>query len=209
MGSFNSGNGSGHGYAAAPAPVRQVDHFPADTPESKRSGYGLPCAGCKTYYPANLAVCPVCRSSKRVSAIEPVPSINPAEQLPDPEQLEQERERFLAEFNAQVVHAPVPEESPIAEPGCCSRQQTHHLGSPEPPTVCQSCYDQLEERVDVLEAALHMSLEEAAQIVYDAVWADPSDPTKTYQNAAHALLVELRRRTATPQVFSPLQSPFN
>jgi hypothetical protein len=208
MGSFNSPHGSGYGYAAAPAPARRVDLFAEDSSESKRSGYGLPCARCKTYYPANLAVCPVCRSSERVSPIEPLASINPAEQLPDPEQLEQERERFLAEFNAQVVHAPVAEEAPLAGPGCCGRQETH-LGSPEPPTVCQSCYDQLEERVDVLEAALHMDLHEAAQIVYDAVWADPSDPTKTYQNAAHALLVELRRRSAIPQVFGQLPSPIN
>jgi hypothetical protein len=38
--------------------------------------------------------------------------------------------------------------------------------------------------VDVCEAALHIDLKEAAQIVYDAVWADPSDPSKTYINAA-------------------------
>ena len=71
--------------------------------------------------------------------------------------------------------------------------------------VCQGCYDHLQERVDVLEAALHMDLKEAAQIVYDAVWADPSDPTKTYENAAHALLAELRKRSGVAQVFGLLQ----
>ena len=30
--------------------------------------------------------------------------------------------------------------------------------------------------MDVFEAALHLELKEAAQIIYDAVWADPSDP---------------------------------
>ena len=38
-------------------------------------------------------------------------------------------------------------------------------------------------------------LKEAAQIVYDAVWSDPSDPRKTYQNAAQALLSELCERS--------------
>jgi hypothetical protein len=45
-----------------------------------------------------------------------------------------------------------------------------------------------------MEAALYMDLKEAAQIVYDAVWSDPSDPRKTYQNAAQALLTELCER---------------
>jgi hypothetical protein len=37
-------------------------------------------------------------------------------------------------------------------------------------------------------------VKEAAQIVYSAVWADTSDPSKTYLNAANALLSELRKR---------------
>ena len=54
--------------------------------------------------------------------------------------------------------------------------------------ICKACYDRLQERVDCIEAALHIDLKEAAQIIYDAVWADPSDPNKTYQNAANAML---------------------
>jgi len=46
-----------------------------------------------------------------------------------------------------------------------------------------------------MEAALHIDLKEAAQIVYEAVWSDPSDPSKTYQNAAKALLTELCERS--------------
>jgi hypothetical protein len=56
-----------------------------------------------------------------------------------------------------------------------------------------------------VEAALHIDLKEAAQIVYDAVWSDPSDSTKTYQNAAEALLAELRRRAGLSMVLSTLQ----
>jgi hypothetical protein len=41
--------------------------------------------------------------------------------------------------------------------------------------------------------------------VYDAVWADPSDPGKTYQNAASALLTELRKRAGITAVLGPFQ----
>jgi hypothetical protein len=56
-----------------------------------------------------------------------------------------------------------------------------------------------------MEAALHMDLKDASQIVYDAVWSDPSDPNKTYQNAAQALLMELRKRAGVKLVLGPLQ----
>jgi len=47
-----------------------------------------------------------------------------------------------------------------------------------------------------MEAALLIDLREAAQIVYEAVWADPSpaDRRRTYQSAAQALLNELCQR---------------
>ena len=61
----------------------------------------------------------------------------------------------------------------------------------------------------MLEAAMHMDLKEASQIIYDAVWADPSDPSKTYLNAAQALLAELRRRSGVTNVFGPLQPGMN
>src|SRR6202166_2273235 len=34
----------------------------------KSSGYGLPCAHCRLYYPANLDTCPACNSKERVAA---------------------------------------------------------------------------------------------------------------------------------------------
>src|SRR5438270_302340 len=51
------------------------------------------------------------------------------------------------------------------------------------------------------EAALLIDLREAAQIVYEAVWADPApaDPTRTYQSAAQALLNELCQRAGIMQ----------
>jgi hypothetical protein len=182
MSSLNSQKDSGRGQGTAAAPGRQVGNFQEGSIGPKPTGYGLPCAHCKTYYAADLPACPVCKGKQRVSATEPLTTVAPAEQLPDPKQLEEERERFLRDFNSQVVAAA---------------------------TSCQSCYDELQERVDVLEAAMHMDIREAAQIVYDAVWADTSDPSKTYQNAAQALLVELRRRSAITQVFGQLRPPIN
>src|SRR5215470_10767237 len=200
----NSVSGVGTGAAAARAP--EVQRHPADLAQ-RHTGYGLPCAKCKTYYTADLQACPVCKSPQRVSPVASPAAVAPVEQLPDPEQIEQERERFLREFNAQVVAAPLPPES--ATPAMHCNRHENHLNAPEPASICQGCYDQLQERVDVLEAALHMDLREAAQIVYDAVWADPSDPSKTYQNAAQAILVELRHRSAITQVFGQLQPPMN
>jgi hypothetical protein len=46
-----------------------------------------------------------------------------------------------------------------------------------------------------MEAALQIDVREAAKIVYDAVGSDASEPSKTYQNAAQALLDELRARS--------------
>jgi hypothetical protein len=169
----------------------------------KSTGFGLPCAKCRTYYPADVKSCPVCKSTERVSPLATaVPaSIVPNEQMPDPVALEEERERFLREFKAQVFVSQLPI-TPVSSAYCCKDE--NHQNSSAPATVCQGCYEQLQERVDVLEAALHMDLKEAAQIIYDAVWADPSDPNKTYQNAAHALLSELRKRSGVTPTFGPL-----
>lgn len=202
MGGVNTQN-SGKGSGAAAAPARHQ----ADPSAPKHFGYGLPCAVCKTYYAADLDACPVCKSPQRVSPVKPLATVTPSEQLPDPKQLEEERERFLRDFDAKVVATPLAPESPTPAAHCSHVEK--HLNTPVPATICQACYDELEERVDVLEAAMHMELREAAQIVYDAVWADTSDPSKTYQNAAQALLIELRRRSAIPQVFGQLQPPIN
>jgi hypothetical protein len=168
----------------------------------KATGYGMPCSNCKTYYAADVKVCPVCKATERVSTKAVALRVTAvAETCPDPVVLEEERERFLRDFKAQVFASQL--SSPIASSRCA--RDENHPGAPEPAVVCQGCYDHLQERVDVLEAALHMDLKEAAQIVYDAVWADPSDSTKTYENAAHALLAELRKRSGVTPVFGLLQ----
>jgi hypothetical protein len=188
--------------AAAAAVASALQLAPFEAP--KAVGYGLPCAKCKTYFAANLTACPVCKNTERVSATAVlVPAIPvSAEELPDPELLEQERERFLREFQTQVYASQLQINATTSQR--CSKEENHR-GSMEPATVCQGCYDHLQEHVDVLEAVLHMDVKDASQVIYDAVWADPSDPSKTYLNAAQALLGELRRRSGITQVFGPLQ----
>jgi len=166
------------------------------------SGFGLPCSNCRLYYPANLDVCPACNSKTRVSpTLAPaIPKVQTAaEPAPDNAVVEQEREAFLKEFKSQLftAHAEVASSTAI-----CTLAE-HSVQGPEAASICKPCYERLQERLDVCEAALHIDLKEAAQIVYDAVWADPSDPSKTYTNAASALLTELRKRSGVSSLLGP------
>lgn len=166
-------------------------------PESRpavaiHSGVGLPCANCRVYYPADMKACPICKSSERVSpaAMSAAVPIAPAVPVQQPG-VEDEREQYLKQLKSEAFasHTQI---DPTATFRCCLDQ--NHNGSVEPAAVCHSCYSEMRQLADRLEAALHIDLKEAAQIVYDAVWADSSDPSKTYQNAAAALLMELRKR---------------
>jgi hypothetical protein len=122
--------------------------------------------------------------------------------IPDTAVVEQEREEFLRQFKSQLLEAHA-EVANAPESVCKFAEQ--HSGEPASAEICQACYEHLQERLDVCEAAFHMDLKEAAQIIYDAVWADPSDPNKTYQNAASALLTELRKRAGMTAALSPFQ----
>src|SRR5438477_6523260 len=141
----------------------------------RRGGYGMPCAKCKTYYSADLDSCPVCKTTERVSPIPAgaaaVEATEP-ELTPDEAALEAERERFLREFKSQVYASHL--QINAAASFRCNLEANHQENF-EPAVVCQACYNHLQERVDVMEGALHLDLKEAAQIVYDAVWADTSD----------------------------------
>jgi hypothetical protein len=125
-----------------------------------------------------------------------------SEVVPDSAIIEQEREEFLRQFKSQLLeaHAEV-----MSDPESVCRFRENHPGEPGSAEVCGGCYERIQERLDVCEAALHIDLKEAAQIIYDAVWADPSDPGKTYQNAASAILSELRKRAGITTVLGPFQ----
>jgi hypothetical protein len=203
-----TGNAAAGASLAKDSSGRLTDPVAASGLESARkiSGYGLPCAKCHLYYPADLGVCPTCKHNERVSPIvaKAPPRVVQAagEPIPDTSIVEQEREEFLRQFKSQLLEAHA-EVANAPESAC--KFEENHSESPARAEVCQACYERLQERADIFEAALHLDLKEAAQIIYDAVWADASDPGKTYQNAASALLTELRKRAGMTTLLGPFQ----
>jgi hypothetical protein len=159
--------------------------------ETKPAGYGLPCANCRAYYPSDMQACPICNSKERVSAtaVPKVAVTAATSQSEESRLLAEERER-LRELKSQIYAS----HSQVAPAAFRCALDHNHNGNSEPAAVCHTCYGEARQQADRLEAALHMDAKEAAKIVYEAVWADPSDPNKTYLNAANALLMELRRR---------------
>ena len=171
---------------------------------SKAIGCGLPCSHCRAYYPADLAVCPICKSADRVAptAVPALPVAPVAAQPESSAPADDDRERFLKELKSQAFasHTQINSATTFH---CVLEHQ--HSGSSEPAAVCHTCYGELKQLADRLEAALHMDPKEAAQIVYEGVWADTSDPNKTYENAAASLLGELRRRAGIGLLLGPNQ----
>ena len=93
-----------------------------------------------------------------------------------------------------------------------SLAENHKTQQDESGLVCLS-YDQQREKLAYTEAALAhaeaallMDLREAAQVIYEAVWADPSpaEPSRTYENAAQALLNELHHRAGMVRLLGPI-----
>lgn len=208
---FMSGqsNGSGAAVRTALAPTTETRRTvpsartplatPAAAPSAKPLGYGLPCAKCRKYYAASLSACPVCKSTERVSPMAALPCPTATEAHTG--DLDEERARLLREFKAKLYATRTQINS--TNHACAHAREgdkTHDEAA-----VCRTCHQRLQARVDVLEAALHMDLKEAAQVIYDAVWADTSDSTKTYQNAARALLGVLRKRAGLSLVLGRMQ----
>jgi hypothetical protein len=201
------------GHGAAPG----VNRLPEVAAEevSRRSAYGLPCAKCGMYYEAALPACPICKSPERVSPraiianpgvltspTQTLPPVAPGSMdgIPDAAALEEERERFLRELKTQLdAGLAARGASPDVDASACVRQSVHPAGSENGAAqVCRDCYDEAQDAADRMEAALHMDPKDAAKIIYEAVWADTSDPEQTYVNAAQALLHELRMRSGLP-----------
>jgi hypothetical protein len=212
MNSMSSGQSTGSGAAVrtalAPttetrrtiAPARPPLQKP-EAPSLRPVGYGLPCAKCRKYYAASLSACPICKSSERVSPTAAIPCPPAPEIQADGAVLDKERARLLQEFKAKLYAA-------HTQINPTTHACTHAIegeGAHESATVCKTCHARLQARVDLLEAALHMDLKEAAQVIYDAVWADTSDSNRTYQNAAQALLGELRKRAGMKLALGRMQ----
>jgi len=159
------------------------------SPSLKAVGYGLPCAKCRKYYSAALRECPVCKSNERVSPIAALPC-PVLETPPAGKVLDEEKERFLREFKAKLYAAHTQISTTAHRCTYAGEEDAAHDSA----SVCKICYERLQQRMDLFESALEMELKEAAQIIYDAVWADTTDSNRTYQNAARALLGELRKR---------------
>jgi hypothetical protein len=179
--------------SSASKTAREKTAVSSASADLKAIGIGLPCSNCRAYYPSDVKICPVCKSTERVSP-RAVPSLPVAPLVASPESsaaIEDERERFLRELKSQAFasHTQI---NAAATFRCVLEQ--NHTAEFEPAAVCHTCYGELRQQADRLEATLHMDVKEAAQIVYAAVWADTSDPSKTYINAAASLLSELRRR---------------
>lgn len=158
----------------------------------KATGYGLPCSNCRAYYPADMTACPICKSTERVPSNGPnLPPVSAATQPAPDAEMDDEREQYLKELKSQAFasHTQI---NAAATFRCVLEHQ--HDGTSEPAAVCHTCYSEARQLADRLEAALHMDTKEAAKIVYEAVWADTSDPNRTYYNAAAALIAEMRRR---------------
>ena len=203
--SSSSSNGSGAAVRTALAPTTETrrtvapGRAPAPQPEPgnlKAVGYGLPCSKCRKYYAASLSACPVCKSSQRVSPTAPIPCPPASETQMNGTGLDEEKARLLREFKTKLYAS----RTPISSTSQACTHAKDGDATHESATICKSCYAQVQARVDVLEAALLIDLKEAAQIIYDAVWADTTDSTKTYQNAAQALLRELRKRAGMKQL---------
>lgn len=174
-----------------PTAVSSPRAYGAAAIEKKLVGYGMPCSHCHAYYPGDMTACPICKCPDRISPTEPVIHSTVASSAPAAaDKVEAERERLLKELNSQAFasHMPI---SPATFQCVLSHQ---HSGSTEPAAVCHNCYSTARQEADRFEAALHIDSKEAAKIVYDAVWADTSDPNASYYNAANALLTEIRRR---------------
>ncbi len=203
-----------------PAEARR-NEAPNGERAGRRIGYGLPCANCKTYYAADLTACPYCGCPERIaSSTAPVPATELKQELenlrveiaqalgegplltaPEAGHSPEERERFLKQYKSQL-YASHTQINPAAA-FRCTLERNHRQGY-EPAAICKSCYNEAAERMEQLEAALCMDIREAAQLIYEAVWSDPSpsDPSRTYQNAAQAVLGELRRRAGMSMMFS-------
>ena len=206
----NVGHGNGTAVQAAlakEAAARHAETSKAPTPSARKStGYGLPCSKCHLYYPADMDVCPTCQHNERVSPIipkiPPKPAQAAADTVPDSAVIEHEREEFLKQFKAQLLEAHA--EVGNAPEAVCKFGE-NHPGDSANAEICPACYERVQERLDICEAALHIELKEATQIIYDAVWADASDPSKTYQNAASAIMTELRKRAGITTLLGPFQ----
>src|SRR5208283_4680783 len=130
--------------AAQDTGARHMDpshpHGSAEESPGKPAGYGLPCAKCRLYYPADLDICPTCHHHERVSPV--VPRVTPkvavavTDPVPDTAAVEQEREEFLRQFKSQLMeaHAEV-----VNAPESVCELAENHPGETQHAEICKAC----------------------------------------------------------------------
>ena len=143
------------------AEVRRAEPVNVERGErvSRRAGYGLPCANCKTYYAADLPACPYCGCPERLASnAAPVPATELKQELENlraeiaqalggqalPDGVEagpspEEREVFLRQYKSQL-YASHTQINPAASFRCSLER--NHVQSYEPAAVCKKCYNQ-------------------------------------------------------------------
>lgn len=189
----NAINGNAVQTASFPAPA--VMPTTAAQVVSQGVGYGMPCSNCRAYYPADMPACPICKSKERLRPGKP--SVAAAKAPAKAAEMNSEAAKLLAEERERLrelksqIYASQP--AVPATTFRCALDQNHD-GVAEPAAVCHSCYGEARQHASRVESALRMDPKDGARIVYEAVWADTSDPEKTYYNAAVALLREIRKR---------------
>src|SRR5207245_6803003 len=106
-----------------------------------------------TYYSADQSVCPICKCGERISPTTIPAPAGLQNSQPDAGELElkEERDPFPKEFKSRLVFA----HRQINTSFRCSLEENHQ-GGHEPAAICRRCYDQLQEKADLMEAALHM-----------------------------------------------------
>ena len=184
---------------ALSTPERRMPQGPAPAvtlaPEKKPVGYGLPCSRCHAYYPADmhvlsdLQVAGPCLTDRTGDAFDGFrPCRSPTTSAP---QIDDERERFLKEIKSQAFASHTQINAAATFRAFSSISTTEPLN--QPPSAIPATARPAS-RPTGWKLLSTWTLKKRAKIVYEAVWADTSDPNTTYLNAATALLSELRKR---------------
>ena len=105
-----------------------TDGLTGETPKRRQVGYGLPCAKCHKYFPADLEVCPICNGRERVSPVV-------APRIPKPVKSETSAAPSSSNIALKYeVKVSPKSESPAVAPPVEIRRKDHSLDQKEPIT---------------------------------------------------------------------------
>src|SRR5436190_6506846 len=183
--------------------------------ENRSARFGLPCANCKAYYASDLPACPICKCAKRVPATGTEAESTQTLNKPQGGVLQPALRSFINLDSPRACRGKMPPAGRRNEGAStfvvesklllCTNTDEVNAGTSSPDILAENrntqaesvlvclSYDQLREELAHteaalahVEAALLMDLRAATQVIYEAVWADPSpaEPSRTYNDAA-------------------------